>query len=245
VRLRLFLLVASALLAACTATETGNPAVPMQLALTAVSSTETVALAGAARQGTLRVDEVWVVLGDLRFVQSDRCDEGPARQADIEGPLTLELLSSTQPLEFELEVTAYCRVRIPLERSDEPGRGVPAELEDHALLVRGVRVDGTPFAVRSRRTREADLRSRGEPFSVERGREALLLAFDVGRWLDGVDVEGAAVDDDGVVWIDDDRERDRLERFEENVEAAMELFRDLNEDGRLDDDEPSLARGGP
>ena len=45
-----------------------------------------------------------------------------------------------------------------------------------------------------------------------------------------MDLEGAEQQDDGVIVIDDDRERSQLERFEENVESAMELFRDQDED---------------
>jgi hypothetical protein len=244
-RLRAAAVVGACVLAACTATETGNPVGEQRLALTARSTDQGVALGNDAASGRVRVDEAWVVLGDIRFVQSARCDSGPEQQAEIPGPRIVDLVAHPLPIEFAADATSYCRVRVPLDRA-EGDEGAPAALDDHAILIRGERADGTPFELRSRQKREADIRARGEPFTLADGGDALILAFDVGRWLSGVDLDGADTDSDGVIRIDEDHERDRLDVFEENVEAAMELFRDGNGNGRLDDGEPDspLARGG-
>jgi len=233
---------------ACNATETGNPVAEHRLALTARSSSDTVALGSAAPGAGLSVDEAWVVIGDIRFVQSADCDSGPEQQADVPGPQVLELIAQPAPIAFAVDEAAYCRVRVPLDRAEALDGAVPAELDDHAILIRGTRAaDGVAFVLRSRQTREADIRSRDEPFTLERTSADLILAFDVGRWLEGVEIESASTGADGVVRIDDDSQRDRLDVFEENVEAAMELFRDDDGDGRLDavESDTPLASGAP
>lgn len=230
----------------CAATETGNPVAAQRMALTARSSADAVAL-GMPSAGELSIREAWVVLGDIRFVQSTACDRSAEQQVDISGPIVVDLVGQPEVLEFEVEQARYCRVRVPLERADdEVADGAPGALADHAILIRGTTAAGTAFVIRSRRTREADIRSRAEPFSLAEGDASLILAFDVGRWFDGVQLDGAEVQDDGVIWIDDEYERDRLERFEENVESAMELFRDHDDDEQLDEAEAAvpLATGG-
>jgi hypothetical protein len=105
--------------AACDATETGNPIADHRLALTARSSEDAVVLDGARAAGELSVEEAWVVLGDIRFVQSAACDSGGGEQADIPGPLTAELVARPPSLEFAVPQALYCRVRVPLERAED------------------------------------------------------------------------------------------------------------------------------
>ncbi|MDD9945235.1 MAG: hypothetical protein OXU20_29600 [Myxococcales bacterium] len=231
----------------CAATETGNPVAMQRLALTAVSSAAQVQLEPGGNAEVL-VEEAWIVLGDVRFIPGNDCDSGhdDAGRVDISGPTVVELLSDPAPLSFEVEDREYCRVRLPLERADEVPRSAPEALEDHAVVLIGSLADGTPFEVRSRDKREAEVRSRSEPFRLGGAEAGLLLAFDVGRWLEGLDLAGAEDDGDGRIVIDDDDNRDLLDQFEQNMREALELFRDLDEDGQLDDDERSnpLAVGG-
>ena len=235
------------LMAGCAATETGNPVAEQRLALTAVSSAPAVQL-DAGDGAEIVVREAWVVLGDVRFIPGSDCDSGDDDEGriDVPGPTVVELVAAPEPFVFDLEDRDYCRVRVPLERADEVPGAAPEALEDHAIVLLGSLADGTELEVRSRDKREAEVRSRTEPFRLGDAEASLLLAFDVGRWLDGLDLESAARDDDGRIVIDDDDNGELLDQLEENMREALELFRDLDDDGRLDDDERStpLATGG-
>lgn len=235
-------LLAAAALSGCNATETGNPVTQQMLSLTARSSSEEVSTRdeGAA----LTVSSAWIVLGDMRFVKSADCDRGAASRVDVEGPLAIDLVAAGEPVEFDLDSGSYCRVRVRLEKAKDVA-GAPAELEDQSIVLHGTRADGTPFVVKSRRNYDLELRARGGGFSLEAARGGMILAFDVATWLEGVDIEGAAASDTGMIEIDADHDRARLDVFEDNVKQAMELFRDRDRDARLDDDEldDSLAGG--
>jgi hypothetical protein len=217
----------------CNASETGNPVAERTLALRGSLPSD---------DAGVTVDSVWIVLDDIRFEHGAECDNGEEREGDVPGPIVVDLVAEPAPFALALEDDAYCRVRVRFERADaDLPSGAPAELEDAALVLLGTRSDGTPIVVRSRREPEAEVRSRSEPFQLSEATPALILAFDVGRWLEGVELDDAELDDDGVIRIDDDNNDDQLERFEANVEAAMELFHDRDDDGHVDDGDSSLA----
>ena len=232
------------LAAGCTATETGNPVAQQSLALSARSSQPDVALLSET-DAALRVTSAWLVLGGLEFVQSADCDRGPSSRSDIDGPVAIELTSQPQPFELALDATRYCRVRVRLEKGKELS-GAPAELEDHSIVLQGLRADGVAFALRSRRNFDLDLRARGAGFDLATVGDDLILAFDLASWLDGIDLSSALSVAGEVIAVDDDHGRDRLQLFEDNVERALELFRDHNGDKQLDEDDlrEPLA-GGP
>lgn len=235
------------LLAGCAATETGNPVAEQRLALTAISSAPAVQL-DSDDSAEVVVEEAWIVLGDVRFIPGTGCESGTneAGRIDIPGPGAVDLVSDPERLVFALEDQGYCRVRLPLERADALPAGAPEALEDHAFVLIARLADGTPLEVRSRDKREAEVRSRTEPFRLGDAEASLVLAFDVGRWLDGIELESATRDDDGRIVIDDDDNRELLDEIEANMRESLELFRDLDDDGRLDDNERSvpLATGG-
>jgi hypothetical protein len=232
----------AAAVSGCTATETGNPVTQQTLALTARSSSEDVSTGDSG--ASLRVSSAWIVLGDMRFVKSADCDRGPASRVDVEGPQAIELVENRDALALELEAASYCRVRVRLDRAKDLS-GAPADLDDHSVLLRGSRADDTELVLRSRRNFDLDLRARGEGFDLTGARGAMILAFDLATWLDGVDLENAEPDANGVIVIDDQADRARLGVFEDNVKQAMELFRDRDRDSKLDEDDldDSLAGG--
>lgn len=237
--MRLRLLLASACMsAACAASETGNPVEGQTLSLTARSSDAHVSAGepkGAAADVT--VSAAWIVIKEVRFVRSAVCDRGQDAEVSIEGPIVAELVAEPTVLDLAVEDASYCRVRAPLDRAERVPDFAPDELQDAAIVVEGTRSDGTPFVIRSEATPDAELRSRGAPFSLSSARASLVLAFDLGRWLQGVDLDAAKPDARGVVRIDDDHHRALLDRFEDNVEAAMELFDDVDHDGELSETE--------
>lgn len=216
----------------CNATETGNPVAGQTLALTARSSSDDVAT-GSTEDAALSVSSAWIVLGDMRFIQSADCDSGSASRVDVDGPIAIDLVKKPDVLDLELAATRYCRVRVRLDKAKDVA-GAPSVLDDHSIVLEGERADGVSFSVRSRRNFDLELRARGDGFSLGTGKEAMILAFDVATWLDGVDLESATPDSNGSIAVDDDSDRDRLDVFEDNVKQAMELFKDDNRDSKLD-----------
>jgi hypothetical protein len=225
-------------LAGCSVTETGNP--PLDATMTVTGrSTEPLIASIRSDGGRVRVDAAWVVLGDVRFVMADVCDAPEAGHVDVPGP-TFADVTAPAPfvVRFELAPDAYCRVRVPLARALDPlPSGPPAAILDRAILVEGRRDDGVPFSVASRVTPEIDVRSRTAPFRLDDGGRSLHLAFDVARWFDGVDLDAAVIGGDGRIRVEDGTNDEILDAIESNAEESIELFRDDDADGTLDDDE--------
>jgi len=221
--------------AGCAGTEVGNPVEESQLALTARSSDPDVRLgesdAGAA--GTT-IDDIWVVLGDLRFVEDDDCSSDRDTRVTVRGPIVAEISQGTELLTALLADSQYCRVRVPLDRATSLDGDVPAELDGHSLLLTGHRADGVPFRIRSRDKRELELRSRGAPFGLGEGSRSMIMAFDAGAWLHGIDLASAVPNAQGEVLIDQGSERALLATFEANLADSLALFRDVDADGALD-----------
>ena len=232
----------------CTVTETGNPPFAAKMALTSHSTAPTVVAIAPATGASFTVDSAWVTIGDIRFVRAAICDRPGATEIDVPGPTVRDLALAASPIEFAVAADDYCRVRVPLERAEAPlPVGAPPELLDASVVVIGRRSDGRTVLLRSRRTLEVDTRSRGAPFTLSSAESALLLSFDVSRWLAGVDLAGAVVGGDGRVVIDETQNVSQRNMFEDNIETALGLYRDGNADSRLDPDEAiaPLATGGP
>jgi len=183
----------------------------------------------------VRVDEVWVSIGRIKFVRSvdGACDVPGAGESDLrEGGLVAELAAAGALTELELPEGDYCRVRVRLERAEE-GMG-PAELNGSSVVVRGVRGDGAPFVVRSRVEPDVDLRTRGAPFQAAEA--GLLLAFDARAWVAATALADAELVD-GVARIDEDENRELLPAFDRALSEGLSLHEDLDRDHRLSDDE--------
>ena len=232
----------------CDVTETGNPPLAAKMALTSHSSDATAIAIAPATGPRFTVDAAWVVIGDIRFVRAAVCDLPGETEIDVPGPVVRDLAPAPFPIDFTIAGDDYCRVRVPIIRAQMSlPAGAPPELLDASVVVLGRRADGRTMLVRSRRMLEVDTRSRGAPFSLREAEPAVLLSFDVARWLAGVDIDAAAVGGDGRVVVDDSQNRAQLDAFEANVEAAVGLYRDRDLDSRLDADElfSPLASGGP
>ena len=110
------------------------------------------------------------------------------------------------------------------------GRVTPAFLRDLAILARVF-----PQIAEAGERFELDVRVRdgGEPFTVEEGREALVLAFDVAAWLDGVALDAATAGDDGVIVLSASSNASLLADLEANTARTLALYEDLDADGEL------------
>lgn len=97
--------------------------------------------------------------------------------------------------------------------------------------------DGIPFVLRSDRSDELRLDAVDGAFPIDATTHALFVAFDGAGLFAGVDLDAAAVGDDGVIRIEDGSNDALLSAFEANLDAATRLFDDDDGDGDLDADE--------
>ncbi|MCC7539180.1 MAG: hypothetical protein IT379_23360 [Deltaproteobacteria bacterium] len=234
--------------AACSITETGNPpAIPAQMGLS-VSTSDEMRVSIGGGDGEIVLDQAWVSLGDVRFVAAADCETGGDGTVHAPGPFVADLAAASSVIDFTIAAGDYCAVRVPLLQTQPPlPSGAPAELSGRSVALLGRRSDGVPLIVLSRMTPDADVRSSGEPFSLDRDQPAVLLTFDVSRWFEDVDLDGLEPGPDGRVSIAEGSNPEQLDRFEENLENAFRLLRDADQDGELDSDEEGgeLADGDP
>lgn len=221
---------------ACDGTETGNPPLgAVQLALVAPDVPVPGALTADPVTG-VRVDEVWVSIGRIKFVPgAQSCTEPGEADSDVREGLVAEVAAAENVFSLDLPPGDYCRVRVRLARADEAPAGAP-DLLDQAVVVRGVRGDGVPFVIRSRGQPDVDLRSRGAPFALGGDDAALLLAFDARAWVAAIDLSAAELDD-GVLVIDEDVNRELLPAFDRAIAEGLSLHDDRDRDHELSDDE--------
>ncbi len=231
--------------ASCTGTEVGNPvAEPISVSLTARSSQSNVALVSEgdedAGSSAIVIEQIWVSLGDARFVIDDDCSaQQAARPLVVDGPFVADLAMGPSTLAERLPQGEYCSVRVSLERAPAPDGGAPSALAGHSVLLRGHRADGTPVVIRSRDKPDFVLRGRNEAFRVEEAQHALFLAFDAAAWLEGVGIETATPNAQGQIVIEPGTEDGRLRTFETNLKRSLALFKDGDADGALAPSEAS------
>jgi hypothetical protein len=232
------------LAAGCAGTETGNPGqkpttTTAQVGLTAFSSDATVVALPAAMEpppGEIAILEAWVSVHELELRACSDASGNRYRIQDLVGDVAAGSLLS----QLKVPVTDYCRVEVQIEKPEDSAPENP--LGDDTLQITGLRADGTPFTVASRRGFELELRSRGTGFGIDATRSALLVAFDALRWFDGVDLDGAEVDDHSIR-IDDQHNAALLAAFEANVSRSLGVYRD-DGDGELEDGEDHAVAGG-
>lgn len=220
----------------CVGTETGNPKPPqLELRLTAYSSDFGNVSVGKAGGG-LRVDHAFVRLERVELLPCS----GDARGVELSvGELDLAQ-RPPRLLLADSDETDFCGARVLLAR----GVGeVAPELGGRSALLQGVRADGVSFQLASELELTVDLTA--SPPTTPFGSRRLLLGFDLAKWLNGVGVETAAVED-GAVTIDPTLEPDALAIFDAQAESAVALFDDADGNGQLaSDNQPPAASAGP
>jgi len=204
-----------AISAGCTGTEVGNPVVDIDFELSN---------RGEVTAARLAVERV-------RLRPAADCNG--STELDIPGPFVIDLFIAT-PLpelsDLEVSEAGYCRFEVKWGGADELGGA--------SMVFGGTRAsDGTPFELTSVRSDELRLDAVDTQFPIDDATNALFVAFDGNGLFADVDLEGADVDPDGTIYIDDTSNPDLLDAFEGNVDAATQLFDDDDDDGQLDDDE--------
>lgn len=229
-------------LASCL-TETGNPELQARVTLAARTSAPDQVRVGAEVDG-LAVHEAWVSIERLRFVQGEVCDV--PGEVEIDAPPVVADVVPGEVVEFPARAGGYCRVRLRFEEAESVPGDAPPALADRTIVVTGQRADGVPFTIVTDEDFEIDLRVKdgGAPFTLEEGRDALILAFDVAAWLDGVPLDEATVTG-GEILVSEASNPSLLAAFEANTQRVFDLFEDPDGDGRLDDDSAPVAGSAP
>jgi hypothetical protein len=240
VRLRVFPVLALAVLASACAggTETGNPPLQVKLSYAAYSSDPSVGIREAAEVAT--VSSVWLTLAEVGFTPGSGCDDqnGTFRAPAIGvGDHAGGVPVTTQ---FALEPGAYCAVALPFTLAEELPAEAPASLLGASVLITGTLAAGTAFTIESRTATSFVLQPDTGTFVLERAHADTLLGFDVSAWLAYVDWASAESGSDGIV-ISAERNSALLARFEANLPRGVRLFRDRDGDGRLDPNAELLA----
>jgi hypothetical protein len=242
---------AAALLAvwitACAGTETGNPPFEGELTYNTYSSQPAVAALRQA-EGGARIDAAWLVLGDARFVDAARCEQRDEVPFHVQGIGAGDhATAAAARSSFALEAGDYCGLELPLLRAadGELPDEAPAALLDHSVVLEGQDAQGRPLRIESRLQAPIFLRAGAGSFHMDAVESRVLVAFDVGRWLDGVDLRGADVDSQGVVVVSPERNAALLERFEQNIAPGMALLRDPQGAGTVAQAGEQLAVGAP
>ena len=230
--------------AACVGgSETGNPVLQTPIALSLHSSEPELVAVSRGAQGSV-IDEAWVAFGQARFLGESEC----ARFGDLDVVgdtlLVADLAEPGAVLSLPTQRGEHCGLLLPLEMDTaELPEGAPDELHEHSVLLRGERTDGTPFMLGYPEHDELELAM--EDGALDPAAQPLLLSFDVATWLRDVDLDAATLEDDGSIQIDADHNRALLDRFELNLACSLDLFADEDDDARLGQDEPRLARCAP
>lgn len=189
--------------------------------------------------GGTRIDAAWVAVDRLRFVPATDCEEAET-EIDVEGPLVADLIGvgvlGGAP-QFPVAADTFCEVRVgfhELEAGTEPA-SAPPELVGRSIRLEGAREDGTPFTVSSKLSERLELEASDDGgFSLPMGGNPLFIAFEIGRWVDALDL--ATLGPDPIV-VDEDDNPDRLAAFDDAVKDSIRLLRDGDEDGEIDAEE--------
>lgn len=223
--------------------ETGNPVLPTEIALSLRSSDPDLIAVSEGAEGSV-LAEAWIAFGDVIFLNDEDC----ARFGEIEAPDTTlviaDLARAGVVISIDTEADGHCGLVVPLpSRNDVLPAGAPDELRGSSIVLRGARADGTPFLLTH--TEHEDLELEAIAGTIQTQERTLLLSFDVATWMRDVDLDGAVVGDDGVIHIDPGENSALLTRFEENMECSLELYADGNGNGAVDAADPLLARCFP
>jgi hypothetical protein len=134
-------------------------------------------------------------------------------------------------------------MQVPWVLAEDDGL-VPAGVVGTAIYLAGQTGAGTDFVLQSTLTATVTVSAVDESFFLSPESGSLFLGFDLATWLSGVDLDNAVVEGDGSILIDAATNADLLAIFDSNVAAGLELYRDLDGNGRPDGvDDVVLARG--
>ncbi len=227
----------------CVGTETGNPTVTAEFALNTHSGApELVSLRDG--DAPLVVGEVWLSLGAIDLREGESCADpieqfssdslGAADHAHPEAAFTA----------FELPAGNYeCMSAAILPVQGSLPDDAPTEFEGQSILIRALLENTTPVTVLTDVAFDVPILALAGSYSLEDDQAAFFLGFDVATWLANLDFANAERESDGSVRVSLTENQDLYETFLSNVPLGLELYRDADSDGVLDENAELLGTG--
>jgi hypothetical protein len=233
--------------AACVGTETGNPSFEGTLSYNAHSSDAARVALLSGDPGAIVVNNAWLVLGDVGFVEGSACNTATPASGHADGlgigdhaPPT----AASTPL--SLEAGRYCGVHLPLVHPpDVLPTDLPSEIAGHSVLINGTLADGRRFLLRSASEDELFLLATTGAFALDAELPDVLIGFDVATWLGELSWASAVEEADGSVLVDETHNESLLQEFESHLASGTTLFRDVDGLGQVRVDSERLAQGMP
>ncbi len=219
-------------------TETGNP-FTQPLTVDAHSSNPGEVEIAIPAGGVL-VTEAWLSIDNVEISQ-----ECAGTERELVGSLGVADHAADEALraDFAALTKSYCEMYVPWVIAADGGQ-VPAEVVGTAIFLAGETPAGTTFVLRSALTGDVTVAAVDGPFALAADRGGLFLGFDLATWLNGVELDTALLEADNSILIDGSTNANLLTIFESNVAAGLELYRDVDINGRPDGvDDVVLARG--
>jgi hypothetical protein len=242
---RTWLLLCALLLCACAGTETGNPTFMGSLGYAAYTSDASVA-ALSRDDGATRIEQAWMVLGDVRFVEGDACTSAAGGELAARGiGIGDHATGHGERSDLELPEGRYCGVSFPLIVAGNDVGTAPMQLARHSIVIVGKRDDGVAFELRSTLAKDLFLEAPRGGFEMDDAGGSVLIGFDVATWLSAVELDRADPGSDGSVLIDAAHNPDLLDEFDRNVQRGVALYRDTDASGKVDPKAKPLAEGVP
>ena len=237
------LLAVSACAGCSSGTETGNPSFTAELSYTAYSSVPEV-VGVHTRASRAVVESAWLDLDRVGLSTVGSCGLAAPAGLTVPGLGVGDHASGLHNVtRFEVTASDYCALDLPFVQvpAGVVQPGAPAGLERHSVMIAGTLADGTPFTVRSAATPTVHLVADQASFEMRANSANLLIAFDVGAWLDlNFDTATRTA---GSIQISSDANAALLAQFEANLARGVGLYRDRDGDGKLDPLPERLAHG--
>ncbi len=235
-------------LAACIGTDVGNPPATTELGFEPASDEETRTATGAlSLPNDYEIEEAWLAIDFATLRDADDC----ARSGDTDsiGPYFVNLAAGgeiyPEAPRFVSPSGDYCELRLELA----PAATVPAEfgapfaLNNKSIFIRGIRPDGTHFAISSDRDERIKYTADdGTALRIEPGQNRFVSVFDTATWVKLTELdslEGNAIE------VSPRINPQQYNEFRRNFLNGSKLFRDADVNGRLDMPEKARAVGRP
>lgn len=234
-------------LAGCVGTETGNPSFDGTLSYNAHSSDAARVALLSGDSGAIVVDNAWLVLGDVGFVEGIACNTETPPSGHVDGlGIGDHAPSTAASTPLSLEAGSYCGVRLPLVHPpDVLPANLPSEIAGHSVLITGTLGDGRAFSLRSASEDELFLVATADAFALDAELPDVLIGFDVAAWLGELSWNSAVEEADRSVLVDETHNANLLQEFEDHLASGTSLFRDPDGLGQVRADSERLAQGTP
>lgn len=223
--------------------ETGNPFRSIPIELQVRSSDPQVAAVSEAAGGTV-IEQAWFSFGIIAFIGDEQCSDPDGLNYEVGDSLvTADLADEGTVVEIDMEVGKYCGVVVPLKKwiSVLPD-GAPDELSDHSIVLKGKRADGISFTLAHPDHDELEIINPvSGHFSVGPTKELLLLSFDLAILMKEMELDTADLAPDGTIHIDEQNNLELLKTFKYNLECALTLYADADNNGELDSSDRLLS----